>query len=96
MGLFDTITVEVLSAAFQTKQLGEGMMTYRLGENGRLVAPCGAEIAYHGLLHLFGDDGAEFMVVFTHGQLETLDPILDEVSDAYRCLGRTCHLPNED
>jgi len=31
MGLFDTVTVDVLSAAFQTKQLGEGMLTYRLG-----------------------------------------------------------------
>ncbi len=27
MGLFDAVTVEVLSADFQTKQLGEGMLT---------------------------------------------------------------------
>jgi hypothetical protein len=38
MGLYDTVTVELLSAAFQTEQLGEGMLTYRLGEDGRLVA----------------------------------------------------------
>jgi hypothetical protein len=50
MGLFDTVAVDVLSATFQTKQLGEGMLAYRLGENGRLVAPSGREIAYHGLL----------------------------------------------
>jgi hypothetical protein len=37
MALFDTVTVEVLSADFQTKQLGEGMLTYRLAEDGRLV-----------------------------------------------------------
>ena len=78
----------MLSSAFQTKQLGETMLTYRLAENGRLVAPCGREIACHGLPHLLGDDGAEFMAVFTHGELESLDPILEEVSDAYRLLGR--------
>jgi hypothetical protein len=39
MGLFDTVTVDVLSADFQTKQLGEGMLRYRLGEDGRLMAP---------------------------------------------------------
>jgi hypothetical protein len=88
MGLFDTVAVDLLSAAFQTKQLGEGMLTYRLGEDGRLVAPCGREIAFHGLLHLLGDDGAEFMAVFTHGELESLDPILEEVSAAYQLLGR--------
>jgi hypothetical protein len=32
MALFDTVIVEVLSADFQTKQLGEGMLTYRLAE----------------------------------------------------------------
>lgn len=37
------------------------MLTYRLGEDGRLVAPSGREIAFHGLLHLLGEDGAEFM-----------------------------------
>jgi hypothetical protein len=47
MGLFDTVAVDVLSAAFQTKQLGEGMATYHLGEDGRLVAPCGLVVAYH-------------------------------------------------
>lgn len=88
MGLFDTVAVDVLSEAFQTKQLGEGMTTYRLGEDGRLVAPCGMDIAFHGLLHLLGDDGAEFMAVFTHGELESLDPIVEEVSAAYRLLGR--------
>jgi hypothetical protein len=52
------------------------------------------EIAYHGLLlHLPGDDAAELMAVFTHGQLEALDPIVYEVSDAYpawceECSGR--------
>jgi hypothetical protein len=88
MALFDTVTVEVLSADFQTKQLGEGMLTYRLAEDGRLVAPCGVAVVYHGLLHLIGDDGAEFFAVFTHGRLEALDPITEEVSRAYRCLGR--------
>ena len=88
MGLFDRVTVEVLSAAFQTKQLGEGMLTYQLAEDGRLVAPCGVVVAYHGLLHLVGEDGAEFMAVFTHGRLEALDPIVEEVGDNYRCLGR--------
>jgi hypothetical protein len=87
MGLFDTVTVDVLSADFQTKQLGEGMLTYRLGEDGRLVAPCGVVVAYHGLVHLYGEEGAEFMAIFTHGRLETLDPITREVSDTYRCLG---------
>src|SRR5258708_33688472 len=42
MGLYDTVTVDVLAADFQTKQLGEDMLRYRLGEDGRLVAPCGA------------------------------------------------------
>jgi hypothetical protein len=88
MALYDIVTVEVLSEAFQTKQLGEGMLTYRLAEDGRLAAPCGALVAYHGLLHLVGDDGAEFMAIFTHGQLETLDPIVEAVGDSYRCLGR--------
>lgn len=88
MGLFDTVVVDVLSAAFQTNQLGEGMLTYRLGENGRLVAPSGREVAFHGLLHLLGDDGAEFMAAFTHGELESLDPIVEEVLAAYRLLGR--------
>jgi hypothetical protein len=43
------------------------MLTYRLAEDGRLVAPCGVAVVYHGLLHLVDDDGAEFMAVFTHG-----------------------------
>jgi hypothetical protein len=86
--LFDTVTVEALSADFQTKQLGEGMLTYRLAEDGRLVAPCGVPVVYHGLLHLVGDDGAEFMAVFTHGKLEALEPIVEKAADAYRCLGR--------
>ena len=52
------------------------------------MAPCGVVVAYHGLLHLVGEDGAEFMAVFTHGRLEVLDPIEEEVGDNYRCLGR--------
>jgi hypothetical protein len=88
MGLYDNVTVEVLSAGFQTKQLGEGMLSYRLSEDGQLVAPCGLVVSYHGLLHLVGDDGAEFMAIFTHGRLEALDPIVEEVGDNYRCLGR--------
>jgi hypothetical protein len=88
VGLYDTVTVAVLSADFRTKQLREGMLVYRLAEDGRLVAPCGVAVVYHGLLHLMGDDGAEFMAVFTHGRLEALDPITEEVSRTYRCLGR--------
>jgi hypothetical protein len=88
MGLFDTVTVDVLSADFQTKQLGEGLLTYRLGEDGRLVAPSGVVVVYHGLVHLVGDDGAEFMAVFTYGMLEALEPIVGKASDSYRCLGR--------
>ncbi len=88
MGQFDTVNVDVLSAAFQTQQLGEGMLTYRLRADGRLVAPCGVVVAYHGLLHLMGEDGAEFMAIFTHGSLESLDPLVEEVSDVYRLLGR--------
>jgi hypothetical protein len=88
MSLFDIVSVDVLSATFQTKQLGEGMLTYRLTEDRRLFAPCGAEIAYHGLMHLLGEDGAEFMAIFTYGKLDLLDPIVEEVSAAYRCLGR--------
>jgi hypothetical protein len=88
MGQYDTVTVDVLSADFQTKQLGEGMLTYHLAEDGWLVAPCGVAVVYHGLLHLVGDDGAEFMAVFTHGKLEALDPITEAVSRTYRCLGR--------
>ncbi len=87
MGLFDTVVVDVLAADFQTKQLGLGMLRYRLGDHGRLVAPCGAEVAYHGLVHLYGDDGAEFMAIFTHGVLESLDPITGEAATGYRCLG---------
>ena len=45
-------------------------------------------VVYHGLIHLYGEDGAEFMAVFTHGQLEALEPIVEKASDAYRCLGR--------
>src|ERR1700680_3270709 len=69
MGLYDTVTVDVLAADSQTKQLGEDMLHYRLTEDGRLVAPCGAVVAYHGLVHLYGEDGAEFFAVFTHGRL---------------------------
>ena len=87
MGLFDTVTVDALSADFQTKQLGEGMLRYRLGEDGRLVAPCGVVVAYYGLVHLVGDDGAEFMAIFTHGRLESLEPIARGVAGTYRCLG---------
>jgi hypothetical protein len=64
------------------------MLTYRLTEDGRLAAPSDALVAYHGLLHLVGDDGAKFMAIFTHGQLETLDPIVEALGDSYRCLGR--------
>lgn len=88
MGLFDTVTVDVLSADFQTKQLGEGMLRYQLTQEGQLVAACGLVLAYHGLVHLVGEDGAEFMAVFTRGRLEWLDPITKEVGDNYRCLGR--------
>jgi hypothetical protein len=87
MGLFDIVIVDVLAADFQTKQLGLGMLSYRLGDDGRLVAPSGAEVAYHGLVHLYGKDGAEFMAIFTHGRLESLDPITDEGAAGYRCLG---------
>ncbi|HVR06664.1 MAG TPA: hypothetical protein VMW75_01335 [Thermoanaerobaculia bacterium] len=87
MGLFDTVVVDVLAAVFQTKQLGLGMLSYRLGNDGRLVAPAGAEVAYDGLVHLYGNDGAEFMAIFTHGRLESLDPITDEAATGYRCLG---------
>lgn len=88
MNLFDTVNIEALAATFQTKQLGEGMLTYRMTEDRRLLAPCGVEIAYHGLLHLVGEDGAEFMAIFSHGELESLNPIVEEACDAYRCLGR--------
>jgi hypothetical protein len=87
VGLFDTVTVDALSADFQTKQLGEGFLRYRLSEDGRLVAPCGVVVAYHGLVHLVGQDGAEFMAIFTHGRLENFDPITDEVARGYRCMG---------
>ena len=52
--------------------------------------------AFHWLLHLLGDDGAEFMAVFTHGELESLDPIVEEISNAYRCLGRGVVLTRDD
>lgn len=52
------------------------------------MVPSGRQVAFHGLLHLLGDDGAEFKAVFTHGELESLDPIVEEVSAAYRLLGR--------
>ncbi len=39
-------------------------------------------------VHLYGDDGPEFMVVFTHGKLEALEPIVGKASDACRSLGR--------
>jgi hypothetical protein len=52
------------------------------------VAPCGLVIAYHGMVHLQGDDGAEFFAVFTHGRLEFLDPVIEDTGDAYRCVGR--------
>jgi hypothetical protein len=45
-------------------------------------------IGFHGLLHLLGDDGAEFMAVFTHAKLESLDPIVEEIAHACHCLGR--------
>jgi hypothetical protein len=48
---------------------------------------CGVVVAYHGLVHLYGEEGAEFMAIFTHGRLESLDPITEQVSDTYRCLG---------
>jgi hypothetical protein len=47
MAHFDMVTVDVLSASFQTQQLGEGMLSYQLAQDGRLVAPCGASIAVH-------------------------------------------------
>jgi hypothetical protein len=87
MHRYDMVTVEVPSASFQTVQLGEGMLCYQLTEGGRLVTPLGGTLAYHGLMHLLGENGAEFMAIFTHGRLESLDPILEQGSDAYRCLG---------
>jgi hypothetical protein len=87
MNRYDMLTVEILSATFQTSQLGQAMLCYQLTESGRLVTPRGFDLAYHGLLHLIGEDGAEFMAIFTHGRLERLDPILDEGSEVYRCLG---------
>jgi hypothetical protein len=60
MACYDMVTVEILSASFQTSQLGEGMLCYRLTESGRLLTPRGFDLAYHGLLHLIGEDGAEF------------------------------------
>jgi hypothetical protein len=81
------VTVDLLSADFQTKQLGLGFLHYRLTEDGCLVAPSGVVVAYHGLVHLYGEDGAEFMAIFTHGRLESLDPITDEAAIGYRCLG---------
>jgi hypothetical protein len=39
-------------------------------------------------LHLVGEDDAEFMAVFSHGELESLEPIVGAISDIYRCLGR--------
>jgi hypothetical protein len=73
-------------ATSSARSVCEGMLTYRLGENGRLVAPSGQEVAFPW--HLLGDDRAEFMAVFTHGELESLDPIVEEVSAGYRLLGR--------
>jgi hypothetical protein len=59
-----------------------------VSEAGHLLAPWGLVVGYHGLLHLVGDDGAEFMAIFTHWRLEAFDPIVEEVGDNYRCLGR--------
>ncbi|HLW79227.1 MAG TPA: hypothetical protein VKU44_06470 [Terriglobia bacterium] len=87
MGTFDYVTVEVLAAEFQTKQLGSLLLHYRLTEDGRLAGPGGGIVPYHGLVHLYGYDGAEFMAIFTHGRLESLDPITDEAANGYRCLG---------
>jgi hypothetical protein len=36
---------------------------------GRLVVASGAKGAYHRLLHLLGDDGAECMTALTLGEL---------------------------
>jgi hypothetical protein len=87
MGMFDTVTVDVLSADFQTKQLGERMLRYQLATDGRLVAPCGVVVAFTAWFTCTGRMGAEFMAIFTHGRLESLDPIIPRVSDTYRCLG---------
>ena len=87
MNHYDMLNVDILSAMFQTSQLAESVLCYRLTESGRLVTPRGLDLAYHGLLHLIGEDGVEFMAIFTHGRLESLDPILDEGSEVYRCLG---------
>jgi hypothetical protein len=78
MDRYDMLTVDILSATVQTSQLGEGMLCYRLTESGRLVAPHGFDLAYHGLLHLIGEDGAEFMAIFTHGRLESSRTTPDE------------------
>jgi hypothetical protein len=70
MDRHDMVTVEILYASFQTSQLGEGVQCYRLKrltENGCLLTARGGTFACHGLLHLLGEDGAEFMAIFTHG-----------------------------
>ena len=46
MDRYDMLTVDILSAAFRTSQLGEGMLCYRLTERGRLVTPRGFDLAY--------------------------------------------------
>ena len=88
MGLFDTVIVEVLSADFQTKQLGESMLHYRLTEDGWLVASRGLLIAYPGLVHLLGEVGADLINIFTYSRLETLKPVIGKASNAYRGLGQ--------
>lgn len=90
MGMFDVVIVEGLSQTFQTKQLGELMFWYRLTEDGRLIAPDGKEVAYHGLLRLFGEDQSEVMAIFTHGRLERLEPV-ENGKPNYRCLGPGVH-----
>jgi hypothetical protein len=55
--------------------------------SGKAWRRCGVAIAYHGLIHLGGEEGAEFLAIFTHGRLDSLDPIVEEVSNTNRCLG---------
>lgn len=62
----------MLSADFQTKQLGEDMLHYRLTVEGELVAPCGAVLA---LVKPLRRKRRRVHRVFTHGRLEFLNPL---------------------
>jgi hypothetical protein len=83
--------------------LARHLATYAFGSTGRrgskqsglallafiLLVVLGTSLYSQGQSqNLLGEDGAEFMAVFTHGELESLDPIVEEVSAVYRLLGR--------